>query len=274
MRRPTKNRVERPREDPAAAADARSFRPRFGRPDAMTSRLERNLDGIRQRIGEAAARAGRTADDVCLVAVTKTVPAAVVRDLAGLGQRDFGENRLQIAEPKIAELTEAFADLDPPPRWHWIGNLQRNKVGRTLPLFSLMHSIDSTKLAGAIDRAAGAREKAVEGLLQVNTSGEETKGGFSPAELLESYGQCRTLANLRVRGLMTMAPYTDDAESIRPFFRRLRELRDELRDRYPDDTPLGLSMGMSGDYEVAIEEGADWIRVGSALYEGIETPAS
>jgi len=240
----------------------------------MTSRLERNLNEIRSRIGDAAARAGRAAGDVTLVAVTKTVPAPLVRDLAELGHRDFGENRLQVAEPKIAELDEAFEGLEPTPRWHWIGHLQRNKVGRTIPLFSLVHSVDSMRLARAIDRAAETRDRVVEGLLQVNTSDEDSKGGFSPSELLESYEQCRTLAFRRVRGLMTMAPYTDDAESIRPFFRRLRELRDELRNRHPDDPPLDLSMGMSGDFEVAIEEGADWIRVGSALFEGIETPAS
>ena len=126
-------------------------------------------------------------------------------------------------------------------------------------------------MAQALDTAAGKARKPIAGLLQVNTSGEASKGGFSPAAVLESYEQCRTLTHLRVRGFMTMAPFVDDSETVRPVFRALREVRDEVHSRYPDDGPLGLSMGMTRDFEVAIEEGADWIRVGTALFEGVAT---
>ncbi len=230
-------------------------------------RLRSNVEEVRARIAAAAERAGRAADAVTLVAVTKTVGIDVVRQLLALGLRDFGENRPVAAAAKIDA-------LGPEPRWHMIGHLQRNKVSKVVGEYGLLHSIDSMRLAEAVDAAAERAGCDVEGLLQVNISGESAKGGFSPAGLLETYEQCRTLSRLRVRGFMTMAPFVDDAESVRPVFRALRELRDDVLSRHPDARSLGLSMGMTRDFEVAIEEGADWIRVGTALFEGVSPTAS
>lgn len=237
----------------------------------LTAQLRHNLEGVRQRMSRAAERAGRDATDVTLVAVTKTMPAVVIEALIDLGERDFGENRTQTALPKIEAIQASTqgASPSPPVTWHMIGHLQRNKVARTIGTFTMFHGVDSDRLAGAIDQAAGRASCSVDGLLQVNTSGEASKGGFSPSAVLESYEQCRKLSHLRVRGFMTMAPFVDDPESVRPVFRALREIRDEVQSRFPGDGALGLSMGMTRDFEVAIEEGADWIRVGTALFEGV-----
>jgi len=233
----------------------------------MASRLEQNLEDVRRRIAAAAQRAGRPPESVTLVAVTKTVPAEVIRELVDLGVTDLGENRLQTALPKIES-------LDLPVRWHMIGHLQRNKIRRALPCFSLIHSLDSDRLAATIQDEADRRGTPAPVLLQVNVSGESSKGGFEPDGLVETWSRCRKLTHLRVRGLMTMAPLDDDPEAARPVFRRLRELRDEIRSRFPEEDEPRLSMGMSGDFEVAVEEGAHWVRVGTALFSGIESAAS
>jgi pyridoxal phosphate enzyme (YggS family) len=230
---------------------------------AVETRIRANLDEVRSRMARAAERAGRTPESIRLVAVTKTVGPEIARILIRSGVEDLGENRIQPAHLKIDAIRE-------PVRWHLIGHLQRNKVKRAVGAFHLIHSLDSERLAHVLSDASEKASRATDVLIQVNVSGEETKGGFSPEELVESFDRCRTLSGLRIRGLMTMAPFDDDPEAARPVFRRLRELRDELVERVPDGGPLLLSMGMTQDFETAIEEGADFIRVGSALYRGLE----
>ena len=216
------------------------------------------LAAVREQIASASAHAGRDPATVRLVAVSKTHAAEAVAAAAATGQRVFGESRVQEARDKIPACPPG---LD----WHFIGHLQKNKVRQALPLFTFFHSIDSVPLARAIDRIAGETGKPVEGLLEVNISGEETKHGFSPGQLRSEFATLAKLPHLRIRGLMTMAPYSDNPEDARPVFRALRELRDELQSA--QDHPLPeLSMGMSGDFVPAIEEGATLVRVGSSIF--------
>lgn len=216
------------------------------------------ITSVRGQTGEAAARAGRDAASVRLVAVSKTHPAAAVVAAADAGQRIFGESRVQEAREKIPA-------CPPGLEWHFIGHLQKNKVRQALPLFGFFHSIDSTPLALAIDRIAGEMKKVVEGLVEVNVSGEQTKHGFRPDELRTEFPTLTELPHLRIRGLMTMAPYSENPEEARPFFRTLRELRDELQAKHSYPLPE-LSMGMSGDFGPAIEEGATLVRIGSSIF--------
>jgi len=213
---------------------------------------------IRGQIDQAAARAGRDASAVRLVAVSKTHPAEAVEAAAATGQTIFGESRVQEARDKIPA-------CPPGLEWHFIGHLQKNKVRQALPLFSFFHSIDSTALAEAMSRIAGETGKKVEGLLEVNISGEETKHGFTPNQLRAAFPTLIKLPHLHIRGLMTMAPYSDNPEDARPVFRALRELRDELQSAHGHPLP-DLSMGMSGDFEPAVEEGATLVRVGSSIF--------
>ena len=216
------------------------------------------LDTVRGEIASAARRAGRDPSAIRLVAVSKTHPADAVVQAAAAGQKIFGESRVQEARDKIPACASG---LD----WHFIGHLQKNKVRQALPLFSFFHSIDSTALAQAIDRIAGETKKPAEGLLEVNVSGEETKHGFTPDELRKGFSALGKLPHLRIRGLMTMAPYSENPEDARPVFRALRELRDELQSSHGHPLPE-LSMGMSGDFVPAIEEGATLVRVGSSIF--------
>ena len=217
-----------------------------------------NLDTVRGEIASAARRAGRDPSAIRLVAVSKTHPADAVVQAAAAGQTIFGESRVQEARDKIPACPSG---LD----WHFIGHLQKNKVRQALPLFSFFHSIDSTALAQAIDRIAGENGKPAEGLLEVNVSGEETKHGFTPDELRKGFSALGKLPHLRIRGLMTMAPYSENPEDARPVFRALRELRDELQSAHNHPLPE-LSMGMSGDYAPAIAEGATLVRIGSSIF--------
>lgn len=217
-----------------------------------------NIEAIRGQISAAARRAERDPNSVQLVAVSKTHPAEAVVAAVAAGQRIFGESRVQEARDKIPACPPG---LD----WHFIGHLQKNKVRQALPLFSFFHSIDSTGLAQAMDRIAGETGKPVEGLLEVNISGEESKHGFNPEALRKELAVLLKLPYLRIRGLMTMAPYSENPEDARPVFRALRELRDELQSAH--NCPLAeLSMGMSGDFEPAIDEGATLVRVGSSIF--------
>jgi pyridoxal phosphate enzyme (YggS family) len=225
--------------------------------------LEANLADVRARVAAAAKRSGREPEQIRLVAVTKTVPASIVRILIACGARDLGESRLPQATNKIAEIEEDV-------RWHMIGHVQSRKVRAVVADFPFIHSVDSLRLAESVSEHAGRLGVEPQVFLQVNVSGEATKGGFSPDDLVDTYRQCRKLSSFRIRGLMTMAPCVEDPESVRPVFRGLRELRDELVRRHPEDGPLLLSMGMTQDFEQAIEEGADWIRVGTALYRGLD----
>jgi pyridoxal phosphate enzyme (YggS family) len=217
-----------------------------------------NLSDIRAQISAAAQRAGRDPSSIRLVAVSKTHPAGAVVDAAATGQTVFGESRVQEARDKIPA-------CPPGLEWHFIGHLQKNKVRQALPLFSFFHSIDSTALAEAVSRIAGEAGKNVDGLLEVNVSGEETKHGFTPDQLRREFPALAKLSHLRIRGLMTMAPYSENPEDARPVFRALRELRDELQSAHGHALPE-LSMGMSGDFEPAVEEGATLVRVGSSIF--------
>lgn len=233
-------------------------------PSHIRDRLAENLALVRQRIADAAARSGRKADDILLVAVTKYVGIEIIEPLIAAGATVLGESRPQHFWPKA----EALADYS--IRWHMIGQLQRNKIRRTLPLVELVHSADSLRHLEAIDRIAGELSLRTPILLEVNTSGDESKHGFSADGLEGVLLELGKYTNVEIHGLMCMAGFGTDAEGARADFAALRELRDKLSGKCPMGVSLEeLSMGMSGDYEVAIEEGATIVRVGSALYEGI-----
>lgn len=211
-----------------------------------------NLERVQAHIAAAAERAGRDAAEVRLVGVSKTFPAAAVIAALAAGLTDLGENRVQEAATKIPEV--AAAGLR--PAWHLIGHLQTNKVSAALGLFDIIHSVDSDHLAENLSRRA---TRPVEILVEINAAGEAAKSGFSFEDAPAAVERIARLANLRLAGLMTVAPLSDDAEQVRPLFRRLRLLRDALGLRE-------LSMGMSGDYEVAIAEGATMVRIGRAIF--------
>jgi PLP dependent protein len=215
---------------------------------------------VRERIARAAARAGRKADDVTLVAVAKTHPPERVREAFAAGLRDFGENKVQEAEGKIA----ALADLAG-ARWHMVGHLQANKARKAVTLFDRIHSLDDVGLARRLEKAGAEQGRRVRVLVQVDLAGEKTKFGLDEAHLFPALEVLRGLKSVRVEGLMGFPPYEEDPERVRPHFRRLREVRDAALAR---DLLLGrdLSMGMSHDLEVAIEEGATLVRVGTALF--------
>lgn len=222
--------------------------------------IGQNLTEVRARIAAACAKAGRDPAGVRLVAVTKTVGLAEIAELARLGVRDFGENRVPDGLPKTAHFaSDGFT-------WHFIGHLQRNKAGAALEGFRTIHSLESVRLAEVLQREVQKREIArVRVLLEVNISGEESKYGVRPQEARALADYVLAQERLELCGLMTMAPFCDDAELARPVFAQLRELREELRAHTGLPLPE-LSMGMSGDYTVAVEEGATLVRVGSALF--------
>jgi pyridoxal phosphate enzyme (YggS family) len=236
---------------------------------SQASALAARLRGIRERIGESAAHANRAPDEVQLVAVSKTVPIEVLRDAYTLGLRVFGENRVQEAQEKIA----AFAPPD--LRWELIGHLQTNKANRAVEIFARVQSVDSLRLATALSGRAAALGKTLPVLLEVNAVGEASKSGFAPEETLEAARAIAMLPSLRLEGLMTIAPLVDDPEEARPVFRALQELRNRLREAVPLGADGGwreLSMGMSDDFAVAIEEGATLIRLGRALFGARPSP--
>lgn len=214
---------------------------------------------VRERIEAAQERAGR-ADPVTLVAVTKTHPASAIRAVLAAGVADVGENRVQELEEKVAEVGRDAV------RWHLIGHLQRNKAAKALLLTDLLHSVDSSRLAEAVSAQAVRTGTGASVLVQVNVSGEETKGGFESDGALDALGAVCALPGLRVEGLMTMAPFTDDAAVQRRVFRTARRLWEEAARTVPGFRPVHLSMGMSNDYEVAVEEGSTMVRVGSVLF--------
>jgi len=229
--------------------------------DLQPERVLANLREVRDRIAEAAARSGRGARDVRLVAVTKTVAPETIRVLAEAGQKDIGENRAQQIRDRAAELADTGV------RWHMIGRLQRNKVKYVVPTCTMIHSVDSLRLAEAISKRARAGGVRATCLLEVNTSGEEAKAGVTPADAPAIASQVAALEGIDLAGLMTMPPFVDDAETVRPLFVELRELMETLNRQADLPHPLTeLSMGMTQDYEVAVEEGATIVRVGSALF--------
>jgi len=227
-------------------------------------RIAQNVALVRKYIADAANRANRDPEGITLVAVTKYVGPAEVRALVEAGCTVLGESRPQ----QLLEKVEALPQL--PVRWHMIGHLQRNKVRRTLPLVDMVESADNPRLVAAIDRIAGELSRRVPILLEVNVSGEAAKHGFQPAALEPFLEELAGYKNVEPRGLMCMAGLGDGPDSARREFAELRQLRDRLRENSPQGMQLDqLSMGMSGDYEVAVEEGATIVRVGSALFGGV-----
>ncbi len=222
--------------------------------------LAERLAAVRERIAGACRRAGRDPAGVTLVGVTKSVSPDVAALAVDLGLTDLGENRPQELWKKAAAV--------PATRWHLIGHLQRNKLERTAPLVVLIHSVDSDRLLEALDAFGRQHGRPVPVLLQVNCSREPTKGGFDPATLPALADDLVSRGGLDVRGLMTMAAYSEDPEDARPTFAELRRLRDDLRGRTGLPLPE-LSMGMSGDFEVGIEEGATLVRIGTTLFAGL-----
>jgi pyridoxal phosphate enzyme (YggS family) len=224
--------------------------------------IAERVTAVRERIARAAERAGRAPDAVRLVAVSKTHPVERVREAFAAGLREFGENRVQEAEAKI----EALADLRAAGlRWHLIGHLQSNKARRAAALFDVVHSIDSAELGLRLARLGQEAGRPLRGLVQVDLAGEATKSGLPEADLLPALEALRGAEGLQVEGLMLLPPFLEDAEAVRPYFRRLRELLERAR---AEGLLAGreLSMGMSHDFEVAVAEGATLVRVGTALF--------
>lgn len=246
------------------------------------STLEQRYTEVKQRVAEAAQRSGRSPNSVYLIAVTKFAEPEDIRELIELGHRDFGENKVQQLDQRASVINEWFervrlhprlagehASFDPstPVRWHMIGHLQRNKVRKIGDLVRLVHSVDSLRLAEEIQQVANKLDRQIDVLLQVNVSGEESKQGVPIAAAAAIAEQIDTMINVRVRGLMTMAPICENPEDARPHFTRCKELFDDIRRVGIGEGHFDLlSMGMSGDYEVAIEEGANIVRVGSAIF--------
>ncbi len=216
------------------------------------ARISQNLQDVEWRIAQAARRAGRSPEEITIVAVTKGLAAQAIEAALEAGIRHIGENRVQEAGGKIAHLSASGLR----PTWHMVGHLQRNKVKTAVEIFDIIHSIDSLRLAQALSSHA---QNTIPVLLQVNVSGEGTKSGFSIAGLPEAVAEITCLPNLAVKGLMTIAPLVSDPEEVRPIFRKLRELRDSLGLEH-------LSMGMTDDFEVAVEEGATMVRIGRAIF--------
>ena len=227
-----------------------------------SSTLVGRVAQVRERVARACARAGRSADEVTLVAVSKTHPASAVEEAFAAGLRDFGENRVQEAEGKIPAL-QALRGQG--LRFHLIGHLQTNKARRAVELFDVVHGVDDARLGERLSRAALEQGRQLPILVQVDLAGEATKFGLPADQLFAALSALQACPGVRAEGLMLVPPYEEDPERVRPLFRRLRELRDEavarglLQGR-------GLSMGMSHDFEVAIEEGATLVRVGTALF--------
>ncbi|NWK57146.1 YggS family pyridoxal phosphate-dependent enzyme [Verrucomicrobiaceae bacterium N1E253] len=224
----------------------------------MSGVIAENLAKVKQQLAEALIRSGRGEDDCELLVVSKTWPAEVVAEVIDAGHRAFGENKVQEGMEKIPSLPQGV-------RWHLIGHLQRNKVRKALPLFGTLHGIDSLKLARYTSNLAVELGCHPDVYLQVNLAGEERKSGFSPDDLRRELEELDGLDGLNVLGLMCIPPAVACPEDARPWFARLRELRDELESTSGLSLP-GLSMGMSGDYEAAIEEGSTIVRVGSAIF--------
>jgi len=236
----------------------------------VSDALRKSLDKIQLRIKSAAERAGRDPDEIVVIAVTKTVGIETLKSLVALGWKDVGENRVNAVLEKTKVLpNNKFT-------WHMIGHLQGNKAKRAVGLFDYIHSLDSITLAEELQAEALKISKAVRVLIQVNVSGEATKSGIKPEELTDFYRKVKgivspsTNSGLIITGLMTMAPITDNPETVRPYFGQLRELRDKLKSDFIDEAASEelkyLSMGMSQDFEVAVEEGANMLRIGTAIF--------
>lgn len=233
-----------------------------------------NLENVQERIAEAALRAQRDPDEITLVAVTKTFPAPTVLSAYELGLRHFGENRVKEGLGKITAV-EPYIE-GPQPTWHMIGHIQSRKAKLVMPHFDYVHSVDRLKIARRLSRYAQEAQLTLPVLLECNVSGEEAKYGFNLADWEEDEAKREAffsaveevldMPGLAVQGLMTMPPFVEDAEEVRPFFVSLRALRDALRERFPAADWRHLSMGMTNDFEVAVEEGATMVRIGRAIF--------
>jgi len=224
------------------------------------SSIAENLERVREQIASAAANSGRSVDDVELVAITKTHPAENVREAVEAGQTLFGESRVQEARAKIPELSSNI-------RWHFVGHLQKNKVRQALPLFEMIHSVDSFALAQDINRIAEEEGLYPRVLLEVNVAGEGSKFGFAPDDLREKMEALLGLPRLSLEGLMCVPPLAVESEDSRKFFVQVRELRDSLEKEFNMKLPQ-LSMGMTQDFAIGIDEGATLVRVGTAIFGG------
>ncbi len=230
----------------------------------LDRRLADNVQGVRQRINDAAAHGGRRGDEVTLVAVTKYVDATIARRLALLGCLDLGESRPQ----SLWQKAEALNDLS--IRWHMIGHLQRNKARRTLPLINCLHSADSVRLLDMLNEQAALSHQELRVLLEVGISREAAKTGFPPEELLSVAHELERWSHLHICGLMAMSGQFSQSDEIRHQFAQVRRLREQMQSICSSGIELReLSMGMSDDFEIAVEEGATMVRVGSALFEGV-----
>lgn len=229
--------------------------------------LRSRLAAVEARLQAACQRAGRPRSDITLIAVTKTIPAAIAALLPDLGVLELGENRPQALWEKAAAI--------PHGHWHLIGHLQRNKIERTLPLTTLIHSVDSVRLLEALEKEGTRQQRTVRILLEVNVSREANKHGFAPEEIAAVVQSARTLRQVVVSGLMTMAAYAEDPEAARPTFRELRQIRERFSPLLePPHHFRELSMGMTNDFEVAVEEGATLVRIGTALFAGLDEGTS
>jgi pyridoxal phosphate enzyme (YggS family) len=220
--------------------------------------IAENLERVREQITQAAAKAGRAVNEIELVAITKTHPAEKVREAVEAGHTLFGESRVQEARAKIPELPSNL-------RWHFVGHLQKNKIRHALPLFELFHGVDSLALAQEIDRIAAEEGAHPRVLLEVNVAGEGSKFGFKAETLRAEIGSLLALPRLSIEGLMCIPPLTEEAEASRKFFGQLRELRNSLEKEFDVKFPH-LSMGMTQDFSIAVEEGATLVRVGTAIF--------
>ena len=226
------------------------------------STIKNGLETIGNAVESAAKRAGRDPSEVTLIAVSKTKPVDMIREAYELGQRDFGENKVQ-------ELTAKYEELPKDIRWHMIGHLQSNKVKYIIDKVAMIHSVDSLHLAEVIEKEAVKKGvEHIDVLLEVNVSGEGSKFGLTPEDLKAQIKQFAAFKHVRVRGLMTVAPFVEDPEEVRPYFKQLKQLSVDIQNQNIDNKiDVGLlSMGMSGDFEVAIEEGAAFVRVGTAIF--------
>ena len=220
--------------------------------------IAENLERVREQMAQAAAKAGRAANQIELVAITKTHPAEQVREAVEAGHTVFGESRIQEARAKIPELPSNLC-------WHFVGHLQKNKIRQALPLFELFHGVDSLALAQEMDRIAAEQGEHTRVLLEVNVAGEGTKFGFKAENLHTEIGSLLELPRLSIEGLMCIPPLTEDVEVSRKFFVQLRELRNSLEKEFDVKLPH-LSMGMTQDFSIAVEEGATLVRVGTAIF--------
>jgi pyridoxal phosphate enzyme (YggS family) len=220
--------------------------------------IAENLERVREQITQAAAKAGRAVNEIELVAITKTHPAEKVREAVEAGHTVFGESRVQEARAKIPELPSNL-------RWHFVGHLQKNKIRHALPLFELFHGVDSLALAQEMNRIAAEDGGRPRVLLEVNVAGEGSKFGFNAETLRAEIGSLLALSRLSIEGLMCIPPLAEEAEASRKFFVQLRELRDSLEKEFDVNFPH-LSMGMTQDFSIAVEEGATLVRVGTAIF--------